>query len=179
MNHQHFENWLLSEETLLPEQAETLREHLTTCKDCARLEASWKGARQVLRQAPVLGPVAGFAARWQVRLAEEQRRTQHRQSVILLGLTSAIAFFILLLLSVPALDLLRSPSHLLMIGVYRLMTLFSTIDSTSEMVLSVFEAIFRFVPQTAWIFIFGVLIMVSVLWMAVYQQLTSQQRVKP
>ncbi len=98
MNHQPYETWLLSEEALPPEQAQALQEHLQTCPACQRLERSWSGVEQLFRRSPLAAPAAGFSARWQARLAEEQRQRQRRNAWVMLAVTGGVAFILLLLL---------------------------------------------------------------------------------
>jgi predicted anti-sigma-YlaC factor YlaD len=179
MNHQLFEDWLLSEEPLSPEQSQDLREHLKTCKACAGLEASWQAARQIMRRSGQVAPAAGFTARWQERQEEDRRRTHNRQTFKIFSLMGVAAILTLLLLAVPAIDMLRSPEQLFLVWAYRMLSMLALADALSDTFASIVGAVFQFVPPPAWMFIFGSLSMVSVLWVVVFQQLTSPRRIKP
>ena len=178
MNHQLFENWLLSEEPLPAEQAQTLREHLRTCEKCNRLQASWIGMHQLIRSTPEVAPAPGFTARWQERLMEQRRAAHQRQSFALLLSMAGAAVVLFVLISFQALHLLRSPDQLLLIGLYRLTSLFVYADTTRDVVGAFLNALTQFMPSTAWVFIAGTISMISVLWIVVYQQLTSPRRIK-
>ena len=43
MNHQHFENWILSDEPLEAAQLGVLNEHLSECDSCHVLASAWRG----------------------------------------------------------------------------------------------------------------------------------------
>lgn len=65
MNHQPFEEWLLNDNHLTPTEKRELDLHLRTCVDCTALSATGLA----LRSANVVAPSAGFAVRFQQRLA--------------------------------------------------------------------------------------------------------------
>ena len=77
MDHRPFEEWLLNDNRLTPEQDRDLRLHLRTCPECAALER----ANLSLRSAAPMLPAAGFTLRFQVRLAA-QHRLQRRNTLI-------------------------------------------------------------------------------------------------
>lgn len=103
MNHQQFEEWLLNDQPLTPDQRRSLHLHTRECAGCAALER----ANFALRAAPVARPAAGFAGRFQARLARE-RVVQRRRALIgslLLGVVSVLIF---LWLALPYLSFLTS-----------------------------------------------------------------------
>ena len=73
MNHQPFENWLLSEDTLSPENASALRGHLETCDHCRELQAAWTDVSNLFQDVPDIEPAPGFVNRWQTRLEVERQ----------------------------------------------------------------------------------------------------------
>jgi anti-sigma factor RsiW len=110
MSRQPFETWLLAGEGLTDEQAERLHDHLQACPACQALLAAWAEAEGELRSSPWATPAPGFTARWQARLAAEQRRAQTRQVWVTLGLTVASA---LALVAMLAAGVVGSPGALL------------------------------------------------------------------
>ena len=89
MDHRPYEDWLLEDERLTPEQDRDLRIHLRNCPECSALAR----ANMALRSAPVTAPAEGFALRFQVRLAAE-RKVQRRRSLIGLFLMAVVVFVI-------------------------------------------------------------------------------------
>lgn len=77
MDHRPFEDWLLAEDPLTPQQTRELSAHLQNCRSCSAL-AEVNLAFRSVRQA---APAAGFAGRFQVRLAA-QRRAMRRRNVV-------------------------------------------------------------------------------------------------
>jgi len=85
MNHQPFEEWLLSEKTITPEERRELDLHLRSCTYCNALVETG----QILKSMKMASPAEGFAARFQVRLAEykiaDRRRKMWGAGFFLLG----------------------------------------------------------------------------------------------
>lgn len=75
MNHQPFETWLLEETPLTPSQKRELQEHLQVCVSCAALAET--GA--LLRDRRMVAAPAGFAVRFQERLAARRARQRQRR----------------------------------------------------------------------------------------------------
>jgi hypothetical protein len=177
MNHQPFEKWLLSDDTLSPEEARSLREHLIGCPQCQGLRSSWYGVQQLMKEAPAVKPAYGFTMRFQERLAEENRRSYRRQTLTLLVFTVGMAFFLFLTLSFQMLDLLRSPGHLLVILGFRLMSLLQVAAQAGGFISTFFSAFLNLAPPFVWPFIAGVISILSVLWIVAFKQLTVPRRV--
>lgn len=77
MNHQPFEDWLLSDERLSSEQTRELQSHMQTCAFCAALA----DVNLALRSAKTVTPAPGFTARWQIQLAKQSQVQRKRQIV--------------------------------------------------------------------------------------------------
>lgn len=75
MNHQPFEEWLLTDKYLTPSEKRELDLHLRTCVDCTALSATGLA----LRSARVIRPSAGFALRFQQRLALQKAADRRRK----------------------------------------------------------------------------------------------------
>lgn len=102
MDHRPFEDWLLDDERLTPEQERDLRTHLRSCSKCAALAR----ANQTLRAAPMSVPATGFALRFQTRLAAE-RRVQRRRSIMGILLLWVAGMGVLLWVAIPFLGYLQ------------------------------------------------------------------------
>ncbi len=147
MVHQHYEQWLLDDERLTPEQERDLRGHLRNCPDCAALAR----ANLALRAAPVVAPSRGFALRFQQRLAA-QREIQRRRSVIgifLLGLAGIGALALVLLPFLPYLAL--GPEQLFTLWVSNLVYIAIVIRAVSAVSLTLLNIAGAFIPEYAWI----------------------------
>jgi anti-sigma factor RsiW len=94
MNHQPFEEWLLSEEPLDETQAQALQAHLDQCQECAPLAQAWKSVRYELSQAPEAAPALGFTQRWQTRQAQRRFERQRRLAWLGTGLNLLAGFTI-------------------------------------------------------------------------------------
>lgn len=75
MKHQPFEEWLLNEEPVTSEQKRELDLHLRSCEYCNALAATGS----LLRSAKMAAPAAGFATRFQARLAEHKIADRRRK----------------------------------------------------------------------------------------------------
>ncbi len=77
MNHRPFEDWLLDDELLSPQQARDLQAHVRSCPSCAAIAES----NLALHSTRLVSPATGFADRFKVRL-EKRRREQRWRQVI-------------------------------------------------------------------------------------------------
>jgi len=93
MDHQSYETWLLDDERLTAGQERELRLHLQSCPQCAALAQS----NRALRAAPMSAPPAGFALRFQARLAAE-RKAQRIRNISGLTLILIVGISVMLLL---------------------------------------------------------------------------------
>ncbi len=173
--HQPFESWLLSEEPLTSEQNQALQEHLRTCATCRQVEASWAEIDQLFHASSQVAPTSGFTARWQERLELERRDSQQRQTWFVLAFTAAAASLLFFLLSAQALQLLRSPSQLVLFVVYRLLNLLSLAETTENFLVAFIRTVPGLLPLPVWILSAGVLCILGTLWVVFYQALTSRR----
>ncbi len=100
MSHQPFENWILDEEPLTPENRRELHAHLEGCAQCQRLKSRWQAAHMELRAHRMAAPVPGFTQRWQAGLAERRVREQRRQAWRIFGILLACAMGVSLLMGI-------------------------------------------------------------------------------
>lgn len=178
LNHQPFRDWINTEDTLLPEQAQALQEHVSTCDSCRQLEPSWIQVHQAFRTTAPIEPSPGFAKRWQTRLAEKRRVQHHRQSLIMLAFTGGVAFVLFLVISGQALELLRSPYQMALLVIYRLASLVISLDTTRDVLLGFLKPIPGAVAIPLLIILTGITSFLSVLWIVVFKQLTYARRIR-
>jgi len=75
MKHQPFEEWLLNNTPMTPEQKRELDQHVRSCAYCAALVETG----MVLRSAKMVSPAEGFTTRFQARLAERKLVDRRRK----------------------------------------------------------------------------------------------------
>ena len=74
MNHRPFEDWLLNDTPITPEQKRELDMHVRTCAYCTALVETGMALRTVKKASPQAGFTARFEARLAARKAAERRR---------------------------------------------------------------------------------------------------------
>ena len=75
MNHQPFEEWLLTEQLISPKEKLELDAHLRICSYCSALAETGKALRSVKK----VSPVAGFSTRFQAKLAAQKAAERRRK----------------------------------------------------------------------------------------------------
>jgi hypothetical protein len=146
MDHRPYEDWLLDDERLTPEQDRDLRIHLRNCPECAALAR----ANLTLRSAPVSPPAEGFALRFQTRLAVE-RKIQRRRSLIglfLMAVVGVVGLFWLLSPYLPYLTL--SPTQLVSLWISNLVYLALTARVMGAIGNTLLNVLASFVPSYVW-----------------------------
>jgi len=160
MNHQPFEEWLLNETPIAPEQKRELDLHLRSCAHCiALLETG-----TALRSVKMASPADGFTARFQARLAERKLADRRRKlwgAVIFLvgGLT-----FLLWLLAPSVASFIASPATWItaLVGwaVFLITTLNAMFQAGSVMV----RIAPGFFSPFMWMFLVSAFAGISLLW---------------
>ena len=160
MNHQPFEEWLLSEEPITPEQKRKLDLHLRSCEYCSALAETGK----VLQSVTLASPAEGFTARFQARLAEhkivDRRRKLWGAGFFLIGGVSLLLWFA----GPSILSFLSSPENwiatLVEWGIF-LITTFQALTQAGEVFLHVIPG---FLPPFAWMVIVSGFTGIGLLW---------------
>lgn len=75
MNHQPFEDWLLNDKPITPEQKRELDIHMRTCTYCTALAETGLALKSVKKASPQ----PGFTNRFQARLVERKLAEQRRR----------------------------------------------------------------------------------------------------
>jgi len=154
MNHQPFENWLLSDGTLSPEDTQALAGHLETCDYCRELQTAWMGVVGLFENVPEVEPLPGFVNRWQGRLAIEleiETSVRHRwQSMIMLILIGNVVAGLVFLLGSAFFTTFDTPLSWLLSGVYRVVSLVTYFNTIQNIFLTLFRTITSIVPVGYW-----------------------------
>lgn len=181
MGHQPFESWLLSEERLTPDQAQALQAHLETCEVCRRLSSAWSGIEHLFQAVQPIKPAAGFTARWQARLANqqifEQRARQRRQSWWALLFSFGMAGLLFVLLTVQLLTVFDAPTELFFVGIYRIVGLLTLVKAAQEILSVLPRAVFATVPPVWWAVFAAALGLLSLLWIVALQKFMLPRRI--
>jgi len=71
MKHLPYENWILDEPKLKPEEITSLSHHLEVCDQCRQLKRGWEASKALLTNATLATPAPGFSARWQNKVIQK------------------------------------------------------------------------------------------------------------
>jgi hypothetical protein len=176
MNHQPYEDWLLSEEPLLPEQACELESHLRLCGSCRRLSESWTDIQNFFQVVPDVKPQAGFSARWLTRLEEREKKSKQRQSWMMLILTGGVAAFIFILIGINFAMSINQPMQLLLIGTNKIADWLSVIKAINEVSSALLELVSIMIPPVWWVIFAAMISLLSLLWIYSLNQLIQPRR---
>lgn len=175
--HLPYEDWLFDQpEDLSAQQAVELNQHLDACDRCRSLSASLWRAEAALRQAPRLSPVAGFTARWQLRLEVERQRSHRRQIGMTLAVSLAALAALLTCLGLLAWPYLDSLDATFWAGLYQLFGLYALAQKAGQFFATLGRATFDILPLALLVLAVGVASELSVLWVVSYRLLTNPRR---
>lgn len=160
MNHLPFEEWLLNNSPVTPEQQRDLDLHLRTCAYCSALAETGK----VLSATKMATPAPGFTMRFQARLAErkiaERRRKLWGAALFTLGgfglLMWAVGPYLASFIASPATWISVVVGWLVFIGT----TLFALVDA-GAVILSIIP---RFLSPFAWLVLLSTMAGMGLLW---------------
>lgn len=176
-NHQPFEAWIFSGVDLNPEEDQELQEHLQGCAPCQELAQTWGDLERYLQDAPVVGPAAGFTARWEARLSTDLIRNQRKHTLYAMLFSVGGAVSLLVLVVALLLPLLRTPLPLVLAWAYDFTGVFSYFSQLGEAIIVFLSTIFGVFPTTFWVAVLVAFGSMSVLWSVVFRRLTSPRRV--
>ena len=178
MNHKPAIDWLFEDpDELSQTQSNVLQEHLADCDCCQELAEFYRQLAIALKKSEQVGPEAGFASRWQVRLQASREKAHRRQIMATLAFVLGGILVLVGLLVFIAWPWLRSPNLLLWTWIYQLITLFTYANALREVVVPAIWEITDLMPLAAWVFGFGLLSEMAVLWVVSYRLLTNPRRI--
>ena len=175
--HLLFEEWLLADEELAPEEVALLEQHLETCTSCQHLSQAWREVDIQMKRAPMLSPAPHFTQRWETRLIAERLKREHRQTTLIVYLCAGSLLALLGCLGIWAFPTLLSPYPLLLIWVYQITASIHYIFNVGDLILTITRAVTGLIPGTLWIALSVALGSMLVLWLITYKKLISPRRV--
>jgi len=146
MNHRPFEDWMLEDQGLTPEQKHDLQSHLRTCGQCAALAE----VSLALGSARAAAPTPGFADRFRVRLAA-QRQAQRKRNfwgflILAISVTTILSWLAWPILRV----MLDSPVNALSTWLSYLLSLWFWLQALGQAGSVLLRVIPTFVPPYFW-----------------------------
>jgi hypothetical protein len=176
MDHRPFEDWLLDNQTLTPDQKRQLDAHLRTCSSCCSLAE----VNLALKSVRMAEPAAGFADRFQLRL-EAKKKTIRRRNFIGFFILTVSVLSLLVWISWPVLkDLIQSPANLLASWLSSLVIFWAGAQAMIRAAMVLFKVVPGFVPAYVWTVILLVAGGWSVVWvfsLVRFTKITSKQGV--
>jgi hypothetical protein len=94
MEHQPFENWILSGDPLTPTQTMDLNNHLAICSHCLTIKEGISGVEVLIKSAAFESPSPGFTRRFQIMAAQREEEARRLQSYFFLGWTMVITVIV-------------------------------------------------------------------------------------
>ncbi len=146
MDHRPFEDWLLDNQPLTPDQKRQLNTHLRTCSSCSALAE----VDLALKSVSMAAPAAGFTDRFQVRLAAKKQDLRRRNfwGFVIMILS---VFGIFVWVSWPVLrDLFHSPVNLLSSWISSLVSFWASLQAILRAGLVLFKVAPGFIPVYIW-----------------------------
>jgi predicted anti-sigma-YlaC factor YlaD len=181
MNHQPFETWILSDETLSSEQIEALRGHLKNCESCRILSSNWPEVRGLFQSIPQKEPAPGFVNRWQARLAEdrlqEERRRDRRESLWMFVLNAGGAAVLFLFLVFQIWYAFGSPTALLFASVYQLTAALTTLSAVGDAITTVISTVASVLPPIYLVAFASLFALLSLIWILSLRKLMLPRRI--
>jgi len=181
MNHEPYESWLFTVESLTADQSQALKGHLETCEACQKLEAIWNEAETLLRNASPAYPTPGFTARWLIRLASrrslEQQKKMRRLTwwFFAFAATSAMVFFLLSMMQV--IPIFNSPVDFFIGGIYLLSSTVSMTNALQELVATLTRVIIQAIPPYWLAGLFSMAGLLCLLWIVLLRKLLLPRRI--
>ncbi len=160
MKHQPFEDWLLNDKLISPEQKRELDSHLRTCAYCSALAETGIALKSVR----MVSPAAGFTARFQVHLAERKLADRRRRFWGAILFTLGGLVLLLWLASPYLLTFFASPatwiSTIVEWGVF-LVTTFQAVAQAGSVILDMIPS---FLSPFMWMVLLSAIAGISLLW---------------
>jgi hypothetical protein len=160
MNHLPFEDWLLNNTPVSPEQQRELDLHLRDCSYCAALAETGR----LLNSARMAVPAGGFTTRFQMRLAE-RKLADRRKRIWGSALFTVGGLVLLIWFLQPYLtSFLASPAGWVSAVVSWLVFIGTTLFALLEAGLVIMSVVPNFVPPFMWMVILSTMAGAGLLW---------------
>lgn len=160
MNHRPFEDWLLNDMPITPDQKRELDMHVRTCAYCAALAETGIALRTVKKASPQ----AGFTARFQARLAARKAAEQRRRTLGAVLFTAG-GFVLLMWLASPYLaTFMSAPATWITVLVDWGVFIFTTIQALGQAGSVLLQVVPEFLSPFAWMILISAMAGISLLW---------------
>lgn len=160
MDHRHFEEWLLTNPPLAPDQRRALEVHLRTCKACAATAE----VNLALQRVSVVRPAPGFGNRFQARLAahkaENRRRSILGVLALVLGAVGLLLWLVYPLFSAFGAD----PVPLFAFWINYLIFFITSAQALGQAGSVLLKVLGGFVPPFVWMIVLSALAGSATLW---------------
>ncbi len=168
MNHRPFEDWLLDDQPLTPQQERDLQAHMRGCTSCAAIAES----NLALHAVRPMSPAAGFTERFQVRLAKRRRELQTRQVIGTLILVFGGLGLVYWLASPVIAEALRSPATLITAGIGYLVFILTSLQVLTEATAILLRVVPGFISPAGWVGLIVTAAGLGLVWAFSIQRLT-------
>jgi hypothetical protein len=180
MNHQPFENWILSEDPLPEDDARALQDHLLACEQCSELDNAWDGVASLFNDIPAAEPAPGFVNRWQATLEADKAAVkamrQRWQSWILLVLIANGAAVALISMGVQLFRTYDSVADWILSWVYKVATAMVLASGFRNAFVTLFRTVPQLIPTGWWVAIAALLSLSTIVWIVSMSKLSSLPR---
>jgi len=160
VNHLPFEEWLLNDTPVTPEQKRDLDLHLRTCSYCSALVETGR----MLSNPKMAVPAAGFTARFQIRLAERKVADRKRKLWGAFLFTFGGVALLLWFVGPYIATFFASPATWISIVVGWLVFLGTTLFALVEAGFVILSMVPNFLPPFAWLVLLSAFAGVGLLW---------------
>jgi hypothetical protein len=147
MNHRPFEDWLLDDQLLNPQQKRELQAHVRSCVSCAAIAES----NLALHSAQRVEPAAGFADRFQVRLEKRRREQRWRQVIGTLVLVIGGLALVYWLAGPFLMEIFRSPAGWISAGISYLLFILTSVQVAGEATSILLRVLPGFISPAGWL----------------------------
>jgi hypothetical protein len=160
MNHRPFEDWILNEEPLKPEQKRDLQAHLLDCAHCTALTE----VNLELHSVKMASPAAGFTARFQARLAGQRLRERRNRLVGALVLVLGGIGLLVWLIAPTITIFIGSPAGWIAAMLNFLLVLLDMARAIGEIGSILLRVLPGFIPPIGWMMILSAISGFILLW---------------
>jgi hypothetical protein len=170
MNHRPFEDWLLDDQPLTPEQTRDLQAHLRTCTSCTAIADS----NLALHSTGLIAPMAGFVSRFGTRLIARKKVTRIRQFIgTLVFVLSGLALFYWL--AGPVIQhIIQSPAEWITTVVSYFIFILTSAQALSEAGRVVLHILPDFISPLGWLILLTLVSALGFLWTISIWRLTRR-----
>ena len=160
MNHRPFEDWLLDDEPLTPQQARDLQVHVRSCAACAAIAES----NLALHATRLISPKSGFTDRFRVQLEKRRREQRWRQVIGTIILVLGGVGLVYWLAGPLIIEAFRSPASWITVGVGYFIFIMTSLQVIGEAGSILLRVLPTFISPIGWVILTGGAAGLAYLW---------------